>query len=84
MSCMTAFAAGCSPRSGPRDAAAYLGALVSGPCSRVVGSLTVAQGVFNVLGDLYLIILPLVAVWGLQMPTKKKAGVSLMFLTGIA
>lgn len=34
--------------------------------------------------DVYLLILPIIAVMGLQLPTGRKIGVVLVFLTGIA
>ncbi len=34
--------------------------------------------------DLYLLVLPITAVMQLQLPTRRKVGVTLMFLTGLA
>ena len=45
--------------------------------------LTYIQGIFNVVSDLYLLILPIPVVWQLQMPSKKKIGVCAIFMTGI-
>ena len=42
----------------------------------------VGLGVVSVLSDLYLIILPLPAVWNLQLPLRRKLAVSAMFFTG--
>jgi hypothetical protein len=76
------FAAMCAPMgSGPQSQMSYLQALASAKCedSR---PLTVVTGVVNVVSDLYLILLPLPAVWSLNLPLRKKLGVSMIFLTG--
>ena len=44
--------------------------------------MVVIFGAASVVSDLYLVILPLPAVWSLQLPFRKKIGVSAMFLTG--
>ena len=41
------------------------------------------QGIFNVVSDFYLLILPIPVVWQLQMPSKRKIGVCAIFMTGI-
>lgn len=43
----------------------------------------IAQGVFNVLSDFYLLIIPIPAVLSLQMPARRKAGVCAIFMTGL-
>ena len=40
-------------------------------------------GVFNLVSDMYLLLIPLPAVWSLQLPTRRKIGVFAIFLTGI-
>lgn len=42
-----------------------------------------ATGVVNILSDFYLLIIPIPAIWSLQMPTRKKVGVCAMFMTGL-
>ena len=49
---------------------------------RLVG-LVLVTPVMGILIDLYILILPLMVVNGLQIQRKRKIGVSLMFLTGI-
>ena len=39
-------------------------------------------GIMNVLSDVYLMLIPLPAIWGLQIPLMKKIGISTIFLTG--
>ena len=39
-------------------------------------------GVVNFVSDLFLIVLPLPAVWNLQLPRKKKVAISVIFMTG--
>ncbi len=40
------------------------------------------QGPWGVVSDLYLLILPMPAIWRLQMPLRKKIGVCAIFATG--
>ena len=47
-----------------------------------VSPFLVSVGIVNFTSDLYLMILPLPAVWKLQLPMKKKIGISVIFLTG--
>ncbi len=42
-----------------------------------------ASGVFNILSDFLILILPIIPVWKLQMPRKKKIAVTGVFATGI-
>lgn len=44
---------------------------------------TFALGYFNVISDLYLLILPISGVMGLNLRRKKKIGVIFVFLTGL-
>ena len=39
-------------------------------------------GSFNVVSDLYLLVLPLPIVWSLQLPLRKKIGLSAIFMSG--
>ena len=77
------FAVLCAPRGiGPHSKMSYLQALASARCAKS-RPLNIIIGVFNVVSDLYLILLPLPAVWSLQLPLRKKLGVSMIFLTGL-
>ncbi len=40
------------------------------------------QGPFNLVSDLYLLLMPLPAVWQLHLPLRKRLGISGIFLTG--
>ena len=44
---------------------------------------TFAMGYFNILSDVYILILPISAVAGLNLPKRKKFGISLIFMAGI-
>lgn len=44
---------------------------------------TFAVGYFNILSDLYLLILPISGVMGLNLKRKRKVGVILIFMTGL-
>ncbi|KAH6662796.1 hypothetical protein B0J14DRAFT_610215 [Halenospora varia] len=82
-SSMVAFLAMCVPTKG-HDQFDYLFALAQPRCAKSTMPLVTATGVVNVISDLFLIALPLPAVWKLQLPTQRKWGVSAMFLTGFA
>ena len=72
-----AFGALCIPRSGET----WLEADFSPRCrSSLV--MSYVQGIFNVVSDFYLLILPIPVVWNLQMPMRKKIGVLTIFTTG--
>ncbi len=77
-----AIAAACSPRKG-FSKADYLAAIGDPKCARN-DFLNTWPGIFNILSDFYILVIPLPAVWGLQLPTRKKIGISAMFLTGLA
>lgn len=53
-----------------------------GRCINVYLSFMIS-GVFNVLSDFFILIFPLWAIWHLQMPLKRKLGVSIVFATGV-
>lgn len=44
---------------------------------------TIALGYFNVFSDLYILILPISGVMGLNLQPKRKIGVVLIFMTGL-
>ncbi|KAL8892838.1 MAG: hypothetical protein Q9215_000202 [Flavoplaca cf. flavocitrina] len=75
-----AMAASCAPKHGYTKLD-YLSAITADKCARN-DYLNTWPGLFNILSDFYLLILPLPAVWGLQLPTRKKLGICGMFLTG--
>ena len=73
------FASLCSPRSGQ----SYVEVFGTPRCNRsIVYSLVGAS--FNIVSDFYLLLLPIPAVMGLQMPTRRKFGVIAIFGTGLA
>lgn len=74
------FAAMCAPQGSSR--LDFLAAFVSDQCSRT-RILVVFQGAGNVAIDLFLLILPLPAVWAMQMPLRRKIAASAMFSIGI-
>ncbi|KAI0902737.1 hypothetical protein F4823DRAFT_406970 [Ustulina deusta] len=76
------FAVMCSPSTGDSQLD-FLAAFISESCNKT-RVLVVIQGVGSVVSDLFLLILPLPAVWKLNMPIKRKLAVSSMFLVGIS
>lgn len=67
----------CIPRKGERWALAL-------PSSRCRDTMVTSyvQGIFNIVSDLYVLVLPLPVVWKLQLPLREKVGVSAVFMTG--
>ena len=71
----------CAPRNGTSKAD-YIGKLGDKQCK---GSfkLGIIVQLVSVLSDLYLVLLPLPAVWNLHMPLRRKFAIAAMFLVGI-
>ncbi|KAH8705547.1 hypothetical protein BGW36DRAFT_422101 [Talaromyces proteolyticus] len=78
-----AFAAMCapSPSSGP-SRLNFLTAFISESCT-YTRILVVYQGVANVIIDIFLLVLPLPAIWTMQMPLRRKITTSAMFSIGL-
>ena len=70
----------CRPLRGPWDVNMILGGRVH--CAVQVYNTVNVQGVCNIITDFALLLLPIPMLWKLQMSTKKKFGVSLVFATG--
>ena len=68
----------CSPRHGE----SWPVALLSSRCGETM-VMTYVQGIFNIVSDFYVLVLPLPVVWKLQLPLRKKIGVSAVFMTGL-
>jgi len=77
---MITFIVMCGPKDG-QSQYSYLSALASEECARS-RPLAIIMGIVNVISDLYLIVLPLPAVWSLNLPFGRRFGVSAIFLTG--
>jgi hypothetical protein len=46
------------------------------------GAIYIATAVIGIVTDVMLISIPIPTIWGLQMPTKQKIGLTLMFGVG--
>jgi hypothetical protein len=79
---MISFLTLCAPSPGKSSQIEYLMALDSPGCI-VMDWVGVGLGVFNVITDFYMLVLPMFAIWQLNMSRGKKLGVSSVFLTGI-
>lgn len=71
----------CEPTNGMSQLA-YASAQASPKCSQSY-MVVLAQGIINVISDLYLIALPVPALWSLQMPLRRKLGVVAVISTGL-
>ena len=56
--------------------------MVPGHCIGVENNY-IAVGVWNVISDFSILILPMVAIWNLQMQNARKIGVAAVFATGL-
>jgi hypothetical protein len=56
--------------------------LVEGKCLDL-GAMLIAGAAVNIISDFALLILPIVAIWQLQLSNMKKVGVSAVFITGL-
>ena len=66
----------------PHHGEGWLEAGLSARCHRQIVLIGYVRGPFNLLSDLYLLFLPLPAVWQLHAPLRKKLGICGIFLTG--
>ena len=57
--------------------------LVASERCALKSDVTYAQGAFGVVSDIYIFILPIPVIWGLQLSVSKKLGVAAIFLTGL-
>lgn len=76
-----AFSVMCAPSTGSSQID-FFTAFVSDTCMRT-RVLVLLQGVGSVVTDVFLLVLPLPAVLGLQMPLKRKIAVTSMFMVGL-
>ncbi|KAL9043617.1 MAG: hypothetical protein Q9214_003202 [Letrouitia sp. 1 TL-2023] len=68
----------CAPRSGED----YIQALSSPRCQRTK-ALAICSGVFNIISDTYLLVLPIKPTWQIHGPTNKKLSITIVFMSGI-
>ena len=66
----------------PRRGQSWIEAGLSSRCHGQFIMIGYVRGPFNVLSDIFLLLLPLPAVWQLHLPLRKKLGISGIFLTG--
>ena len=66
----------CTPRAKIWDKS------IEGTCIDVAALLD-ADGVFNTLSDIFIMVVPVKALWKLQMKTSRKVGISLLFTVGL-
>ena len=66
----------------PRRGQSWIEAGLSSRCHKQFIMIGYVRGPFNVLSDLYLLLLPLPAVWQLHLPLRKRLGIAGIFLTG--
>jgi hypothetical protein len=74
----------CSPKGG-HDRMAYVAGFSRRECqdsSGPVQAISLASGAVNMFTDFYLLVIPLPAIYKLNLPTQRKAGVLFIFLTG--
>lgn len=80
VSMAVAFIVGVVPRS--VDYAAQLSAADAERALRLSPPLTAACGLVGLIIDVYILIVPFFFIWDLNMPVKRKVGMSAIFITG--
>ena len=66
----------------PRPGQSLLTAIAGGNTEKDIG-LSIVQASVNVASDFYILSLPIVGVWKLQLSPKKRVGVTAIFMTGL-
>ena len=66
----------------PHNGQNYL-EVAAGPSGDHSKTFGVVSGIVSVLSDFYLLLIPVPAVWGLQLPLKKRIGLLAIFGTGL-
>lgn len=72
----------CGPTAG-QSQLSYLKALAAPWRTWTKPLAIVAVRIVNLISDLYLILIPLPAAWSLQLPLRRRIGLSAMFLAGL-
>lgn len=67
----------------PRDGDTWLSKISSGTCRTVQIRTARSQGIFGLISDLYIIAIPIWKVSRLSIAPKRKAGIMVVFLTGL-
>lgn len=67
----------------PRPGKTWLETADTPGCANNATITIIIQGVFNVISDLYLFLIPFVVVYQLQLPKKKKLGIYAIFAIGL-
>jgi hypothetical protein len=78
MTTVTISVALCAPRHGEN----WPQALLSSRCAKAM-VMTYVQGIFNIVSDFYILILPIPVVWKLQLPFRRKIGLCGVFMMGL-
>jgi hypothetical protein len=66
----------------PRPGESWFGAVISLRCSKGL-FMAFVQGIFNVISDFYILVIPVPVVLKLQLPLRKKIGVCAIVMTGL-
>ena len=69
----------CTPKKGQ----SYTEAYQTTQCGKAP-DVSLAAGIFNMVSDIYLLVIPIPAVWSLKLERKRKLGVLIIFATGFA
>lgn len=75
---MVAFPAICAPRGNDN----WITSLEKPSCHTPLEDLAVAAGALNFASDVYILLLPVPMIWGLQLPMRRKIGLLTVFATG--
>lgn len=66
----------------PTRGQSLLGSVLSASTAKTI-PLGITQGSFNVTSDFYILFLPILGVWQLQLPLQKRIGICAIFMAGL-
>lgn len=77
------FSVYCKPSQWPHSPIEYLAVQSGSKCGILQRNLFPIQGVFNILSDIYVLAIPIIFTWGLQLPLRRRIGICTIFLVGL-
>lgn len=84
ITCIAVYLGLCLPRPEDEASGGWLSPQFAARTYSVEGALSAASGIIAAVIDLFILVTPLWLLWKLHMPSKRKAGVSIIFVAGSA
>lgn len=77
------FSVNCKPTQWPLNPVEYLAVQRGSKRAALEKDLFIVQGVFSIVSDIYVLTIPIIFAWGLQLPLRRRIGICLIFLVGL-